>query len=214
MSLATPALFAVDTPATATHQPWHWFAVYTRPNHEKKVAEQFRLRNIESYLPSYRALRRWKNGCAVMLELPLFPGYLFVHIARGERVRVLEVAGVISIVGKGHEPAPLADFELESLRTGLRQRAAVPHPFLHVGEKARIRCGPLQGMEGIVAREKNSSHKMRVILTLDIIMKSVAVEVSGEELEYLGHGDSRREIQDKGCPAHSHAARWPVWKAC
>ena len=148
-----------------------------------------------------------------MLELPLFPGYIFVHISCSERVRVLEVAGVILIVGKGHEPAPLADFEIESLRTGLLQRAAVPHPFLHVGERARIRCGPLQGMEGIVAREKNSSHKMRVVLTLDIIMKSVAVEVSGEELEYLGHGDGRRELKDKGCNAHSDAARWQVWKA-
>lgn len=168
------------------HNPNRWFVVYTSPNHEKRVAEHFRMRRIESYLPLYRARRRWKNGCTVTLELPLFPGYVFVHIAPRERVHVLEVPSVLALIGNGREPMPLPDVEMESLRNGLGQRAAEPHPYLTEGRRARIRCGPLRGLEGVVLRKKHGSHSLRVVLTLVAISRSVAVEVDAEELELLG----------------------------
>jgi transcription antitermination factor NusG len=166
--------------------PSRWFAVYTTPNHEKRVTAHFGLRGIESYLPLYRAKRRWKNGCTVTLELPLFPGYVFVHIAPGERVRVLEVPSVLWIVGNGREPLPLPDVDIESLRAGLGARGAQPHPYLTQGHRARIRCGPLLGWEGVVLWTKGESRNLRVVLSLDAIMKSVAVEVGADELELLG----------------------------
>jgi len=163
-----------------------WFAVYTSPNHEKRVTAQFGLRGIESYLPLYRAKRRWKNGCTVTLELPLFPGYVFVHITADQRVRVLAVPSVLWIVGNGREPLPLPDVEIESLRAGLSGRGAQPHPYLTQGHRARICCGPLLGWEGVVLWTKGESRRVRVVLALDSIMKSVAVEVDAEELELLG----------------------------
>ena len=157
-----------------------WFAVRTAPRHEKSVASHLKLRGLEHYLPTYRALRRWRNGLNVTLELPLFPGYLFVHIQTAERVRVLQVPGILAIVsGTGGEMAPLPQEEIEVLRTGLPLRQAEPHPLLTVGQRARIRTGALAGLEGVVVREKNS---LRVVLTLDLIMQSVAVEVNREEL--------------------------------
>ena len=163
-----------------------WFVVYTNPNHEKRVSAHFGLRGIESYLPLYRAKRRWKNGCTVMLELPLFPGYVFVHIAPCERVQVLQVPSVLWIVGNGREPLPLPDVDIESLRAGLGARAAQPHPYLTQGHRARIRCGPMLGWEGVVLWTKGESRNLRVVLSLDAIMKSVAVEVGADELELLG----------------------------
>jgi transcription antitermination factor NusG len=162
----------------------NWYAIYTRPSHEKRVAEHFALREIECYLPSYRAIRRWKNRCKVELELPLFPGYVFARFERCQRVRVLEVPSVVSIVGSGREPLPLQHAEIVSLRAGLDLRRAEPHPFLNIGERARIRFGPLTGFEGIVVRKNNG---LRVILTLQQIMKSVAVEVEECDLELLGN---------------------------
>jgi len=163
-----------------------WFAVYTTSRHEKRVAQHLSERQIEFYLPLYRSERRWSDGSRVTLELPLFPGYLFVHIKRDERVRVLDVPGALAVVGGiGREPAPLPDEAIDALRTGLHLRAAQPHPLVMVGQRARIRSGALAGMEGIVVRTKNS---FRVVLTLEHIMQSVAVEVGSSDLELLESG--------------------------
>jgi transcription antitermination factor NusG len=164
-----------------------WFAVYTASRHEKKVAQHLTQREIENYLPLYLSKRQWSDGSKVTLELPLFPGYLFVHIRRGERVRVLDVPGVLAVVGgNGREPVALPDEAIDALRSGLHLRHAEPHALLAVGQRARIRFGALAGMEGIVVRKKNS---LRVVLTLESIQRSIAVEVASEDLEPLGSSD-------------------------
>lgn len=158
-----------------------WFAAFTSPRHEKRVEEYLTQRDVEHYLPVYRSQRKWRNGLKVTLDLPLFPGYIFVRIKRTERIRVLEVPGVLAIVGgTAGEMAPLPEAEVEALRSGLHLRQAEPHPLLTIGQRARIRSGALAGLEGIVVRKKNS---LRCVLTMDLIMQSIAVEVDGEELE-------------------------------
>jgi len=160
-----------------------WFAVYTTSRHEKRVAEHLSYRQIEHYLPLYRSQRKWKDGSRVTLDLPLFPGYIFVHIAKTERVRVLSVPGALAVVGgTGREPAALPDAAIDALRGGLELRGAEPHPLLTVGRRARIGSGPFAGMEGIVVKRKNG---FRVVLTLEQIMRSIAVEVNEGELEPL-----------------------------
>jgi len=89
-----------------------WYAAYTAPCREKRVLEHLAVRGIESFLPLYRSLRKWKNGCRVELERPLFPGYVFVRMAAAERIRVLEVPSVISIVSRGRVPEPLQDEDI------------------------------------------------------------------------------------------------------
>lgn len=157
-----------------------WYAVYTKPCHEKRVAEHLQIRSVEMFLPLYRSARRWNNGCKVNLERALFPGYVFVCILPNERVRVLELSGVVSIVGTAREPTPLPTEYIERLRSGLRLVNAQPHPGLAIGERVRICRGPLEGMSGTVTRERNG---FRVVLTVDLIMKSVAVEVSVDDVE-------------------------------
>jgi transcription antitermination factor NusG len=157
-----------------------WFAVYTTPRHEKAVARHFEFRAIESFLPLYMEMHRWKNGCRVNVEQPLFPGYVFARIGRSASTQVLSVPGVVLIVGSGREPVALPDVEIEALRSGLHLRKFEPHPYLIVGEKARIKSGSLAGMVGVLARKKNN---LRVVLTLELIMRSVAVEVDADELE-------------------------------
>lgn len=164
-----------------------WFAVYTASRHEKKVAQHLTQREIEFYLPLYKSRRKWSDGSKVTLDLPLFPGYLFVHIRRSERVRVLDVPGALAVVGgNGREPIPLPDEAIDALRNGLHLRHAEPHALLAVGQRARIRSGALAGMEGIVVRKKNG---LRVVLTLEYIQRSVSVEVAAEDLEPLAGSD-------------------------
>lgn len=160
-----------------------WFAVYTSPRHEKTVDQHLCQRAVERYLPLYVSKKKWRNGIVGTAELPLFPSYLFVHIYPEQRITVLQTPGVLGLVGgTGREPAHLPAPEIEALRSGLKVRCAEPHLLLTAGQRVRIRSGALEGMEGVVVRKKGG---LRVVITLDLIMKSIAVEVDESELEWV-----------------------------
>ncbi len=161
-------------------QKVHWFAVYTTSHHEKRVHGHLENRSLESYLPLYSEKHRWKNGCQVKVDLPLFPNYVFVHIAREQRVKVLQVPGILGIVSAGYEPIPMPDSELESLRSGLAHYSCGPYPYLALGDRVRIQAGPMAGLEGVLVRNQNAT---RVVLSIDFIQRSVAVEVNPHDLE-------------------------------
>ncbi len=157
-----------------------WYAVQTCANHEKRVLEQLGQRTVEAYLPLYESVRRWKDR-RMRLELPLFPGYVFVHLELRDRLRVLQTPSVVRLVGFGGQPAALPDQEIEALRHGLTHKLRLePHPYLKVGNRVRVRTGPLQGLEGILVRKKNGS---RFVISMDLIMRSVAAEIDVAELE-------------------------------
>jgi transcription antitermination factor NusG len=183
-----------------------WCAVFTTPRHEKRIAWHFGQRQLESFLPLYRAKRRWKNRCTVTLELPLFPNYLFVRIDPRERIRVLDVPGVLSIVSSGREVLPVPDHYIASLRDGLLTHRIEPHANVETGDKVRITTGPMSGMEGVLDRQKN---ELRVVLRLEMIGRSVAVEVSTADIELIGIVVKRSpdftayELPKPGMPASS-----------
>src|ERR1022692_2682243 len=157
-----------------------WYALYTCPRHEKRVAEQIRQRRISCFLPLYRSVRRWKDR-RKELELALFPGYVFVHITLQDRLRVLQLAGAVRFVSFNGHPVPLPDGEMESLMGALVSGVRVkPHPYLTIGRRVRIRYGPLARAQGILVRRKD---KFRVVLSLDLLMRSVGVEVDESDIE-------------------------------
>ena len=169
-----------------------WYAAYTSANHEKRVAEQLQLRSVEHFLPLYDSVRRWKDR-RMNLQLPLFPGYVFVHLALRDRLRVLEAPGVAKLVGFSGTPVPLPQQEIDALRTSLGDGVrAKPHPYLRVGRRALVKAGPLKGMQGILVRRKNAS---RFVISLDAIMRSVAVEVEALELEPIWNEVAKPEQQ-------------------
>src|SRR5271155_5354276 len=132
-----------------------WYAAYTRANHEKCAAEQLEQRVIEHFLPLYETVHNWKDRHKRM-ELPLFPGYIFVRIPLQERLRVLVVPGVVRLVGFDNRPAALPDVEIEALRSVLgRGLRSEPHRYLTVGRRVRIARGALAGMEGVLIRKKS-----------------------------------------------------------
>ncbi len=159
-----------------------WYVAQTCANLEKSVLRQLGQRSVEAYLPQYESVRRWKDR-RTRLDLPLFPGYVFVHLPLRDRLRVLQTPSVVRLVGFGGQPIPLLDQEIETLRQGLAYDILIePHPYLKVGRRVRVKTGPLQGLEGILLRKKSTS---RFILTLDLIMRSVAVEIDIAELELV-----------------------------
>jgi transcription antitermination factor NusG len=150
------------------------------PNHEKRVSQHCQHRLIESFLPLYRVMRRWRNRRTAVLERPLFPGYLFARIASRNRVRVLELPGVVSIVSSAGQLLPLTDDYISNLREGLLLNKIEPHANVDVGESVRIIHGAFAGAEGILERRKND---LRVVLRLEMLARSVSVEVDASEIE-------------------------------
>ncbi len=169
-----------EAPCAGVDRLFQWFAAYTTPRHEKHVSELLAEKQIETLLPLYQAARQWKKSRPVLLELPLFPTYVFVRTDPHSRGSVLSTPGVLAIVGSSREPWPLPDVEIEALRRGMQTHKVEPHPYLKVGERARVKAGVMAGVEGILVRRKND---FRVVLSLDAIMRSVAVEVDAADLE-------------------------------
>ncbi|HXJ03605.1 MAG TPA: UpxY family transcription antiterminator [Candidatus Acidoferrum sp.] len=156
-----------------------WYAAYTCANHEKRVAAELGAREVEHFLPVYSSVRRWKDR-RVELELPLFPGYVFVRLALCDRLRVVEIPSVVRLVGFGALPTALPDTEMKIMRAGLSQSLRVePHPFLTIGRRVRITGGPFAGLEGILRQRK--SH-LRVVVSLELIQRSVAVDVDAADV--------------------------------
>jgi transcription antitermination factor NusG len=137
-------------------------------------------RKIEHLLPLYTSRRQWKDR-KVSLSMPLFSGYLFVRLCVRERLRVLEVPGVAGLVGIGSQPVPLADEEIRAIQGCMNPGSSiVPHPYLRVGNRARVRSGPFQGIEGIVVRTNNET---RLVISFSLIQSSVTLEIDQIELE-------------------------------
>lgn len=160
----------------------HWYVAHTSANHEKRVTQQLEERSVEHFLPLYDSVRRWKDR-RMKLQLPLFPGYVFVRLPLRDRLKVLQVPGVARLISFNGQPAALPDKEIEALRTGLAaQLRTEPHPYLTAGRRVRVKSGPLEGVEGILIRKKNAC---RVVLSLDLIMRSTSVEVDASDLERI-----------------------------
>lgn len=139
-------------------------------------------REIESLLPTYETVRVWKNRQRVKTILPLFPTYLFVRINGRERGKVLGSPGVIQIVGNGKGFAPLADRDLELLRTGIRNQQVEPYRESVAGQRVRVKSGALQGVEGTLVRKGAGT---QFVLTIESIHQHAAIHVAAAMLEPL-----------------------------
>ena len=160
--------------AKSTADKPDWYAIYTRHQHEKTVADSLSNNGIEVFLPTYGVIRQWKDRKKHLL-LPLFPCYVFLHGGLERRVKILSTPGVYSFVSIGGHPAAILETEIEAIRkavtSGLR---AEPFPFLQCGDRVRVKAGPLTGIEGILIRKKST---FRLILSAELLQKSIAVEV-------------------------------------
>src|SRR5215472_11674780 len=123
----------------------HWYALYVRCNHERIVARSLVGRGVEHFLPCYQSLRQWKDR-RVKLEVPLFPGYVFVRAPLQERAKVLSVPNVVLLVGTAKGPSPVSEQEIGWIRKATAHGHAQPHEYLRIGQRVLITEGPLSGL--------------------------------------------------------------------
>lgn len=162
--------------------PRGWYAVSVFPRHEKHVAHQLEARGVSYLLPVYPSLRRWKDR-RKQIDMVLFPGYVFVNIGLEHRVGVLRLPGVSQFVTFQGLPAVIPEHEIQAIGVSVRAGLAMqPHPYLQKGRRVRVRNGPMAGVEGILVRRKE---RFRVVLSINLIMSSVAAEVDEFDIEPL-----------------------------
>jgi transcription antitermination factor NusG len=163
-------------------QPPRWFAVHTRYQHEKLVAATLQSKGLEVFLPTYEAIHRWSDRTK-RVTLPLFPGYLFFANDIDQRIQILSTPGVNAIIRTGNLPAEISNEEIAAIRRLVESTLRVePHPFLNEGDFVRIKAGPLEGLEGFVSRKKDA---VRLVLSIQILGQSAAVEIDGYAVERL-----------------------------
>lgn len=174
-------------PATSVEQDHRetaaWWAVYTRHQHEKTVAEMLSNKGFEVFLPLYETVRRWKDRQKI-LSLPIFPCYVFVHGMPNRRLQVVTTPGIHMILSRGDQIAVIPEDEIVAIRRAIYGKYRVePHPFLKVGERVRVLRGSLEGVEGILVRKKNL---YRLVLSVEMLAQSVGVEVAASDVEPVG----------------------------
>lgn len=154
-----------------------WYALYTRPRHEKAVAEQLARRQVETFLPVREVLSRWKDR-RKLVQLPLFPGYVFTRTTLARKRDVVSADGVVFMVGFHGVPVPIPDEQIEAVREiCLTKLPCDPYPYLTEGRWVRVIRGPLGGLTGILVRKKS---KHRLVVSIDILQKSVSVEIDAD----------------------------------
>ena len=157
-----------------------WYAIYTRHHHEKTVSRLLSNKGFEIFLPSLTVTRCWKDRTKE-LSLPLFPCYVFLWGTLMRRVEIVTTPGFHSFVGFGDQPVTIPQEEIEAVRQALTSGSRVEsYPYLQYGDKVRINSGPLEGIEGILVRKKNT---FRLVLSVELLEKSVAVEVDAYLVE-------------------------------
>ena len=162
-----------------------WFALTTRPNHEHAATRGLSNQGLETYLPLYRARKRWSDRVRES-EAVLFPGYVFCRFGLREKLRVLQAPGVRSIVGSGKEPVPVEEDEISAVRAVLSSdRAISPWPYVHIGQSVIIEHGPLAPLRGVILRTKGA---WRVVVSVEALGSSISVEVDGDMLSLDRNG--------------------------
>jgi transcription antitermination factor NusG len=152
----------------------HWFALYVHARKEAFVASQLESQGVECFLPLYKSVRKWSDRVKE-LQQPLFPSYLFSRFDYQDRRAVVMTSGVLQVVGNGRTAIPIPDEEISALQAGVASGSAhEPWPYIEVGEKVRVACGAMTGLEGILVNFKGNH---RVILSVSLLRRSVAFEV-------------------------------------
>jgi transcription antitermination factor NusG len=186
---------AVPLPTETSNPASDWYALYTRHQHEKAVTQVLSRKGFEILLPLYESVRRWKDRTKV-LSLPLFTCYVFLKGGLERRWEVLNTPGIYELLSTGGQPIAIPTAEIDAIqqvmKSGLRLE---PHRLLKIGERVRIKRGPLADLQGLLVRKKNV---YRLVISVEMLGRAAAVEVDSFLVERL----AKFSVVRHGVPAH------------
>lgn len=186
VTLPSSALITPDSsllsPEEATLEE-SWFALYVQVNHEREVTKRLEQKEINAFLP---LMERWskRRDRRKRVSVPLFPGYLFIRtvLDNPTHVHILKTPGALTLIGNSEGPVAIPPYQIESLQTLLHSPQPIQlNPYLKEGDWVHVIRGPLTGCTGILLRQ--NPKKGRLIVSVDIICRSVSVELDMEDVE-------------------------------
>jgi len=183
-----------------------WYALKVRPRSESVVATNLQNKGYELFLPTYNAKRRWSDRMKTF-GMPLFPGYLFCHFDANNRLPILKTPNVNFVVGIGREPTPIEESEIEAIRKVVYAGVVyAPHAYVTVGQLVRVEYGSLSGLVGLVTDLRNDS---RLIISVNLLMRSVSVEIDRAWVKPLSNPSSERTLAVSSIPGNAKfVGRW------
>jgi transcription antitermination factor NusG len=192
---------SAESPSAQNNSESAWYAVYTRHQHEKTVAQILTVKGFETFLPLYQSPRRWQDRVK-LLSLPLFPCYVFLKGGLERRLAIATTPGIHAFVLSAGQPASISAVEIDAIRRAIESGSHVePHPFLKTGEWVRVKSGPFEGIQGILVRKKSL---YRLVLSVEMLGKAAAVEVNVTQVERL---NGKAFGRGTGNAATSHVAQ-------
>jgi transcription antitermination factor NusG len=164
-----------------------WYALTVPYQHERQAEKALQSKGLETLAPFYRSRRQWSDRMKDV-EMPLFAGYVLCHFNLADRIHVLDTPGVAKIVGFGGMPAALEDSEIAAIQQMLGSKLPLaPWPYLKTGDRVRVEHGPMRGLEGALLRAKDT---LRLVIGVELLQRSIAVEVEREAVVPVGCGRS------------------------
>jgi transcription antitermination factor NusG len=181
----------VDAKIDSKSEGLKWYALHVHARKELLVASQLENRKLECFLPTYKSLRKWSDRTKE-IQQALFPGYVFCRFDYENRQPVVMTTGVTQVVGNGKAAIPIADAEIEALQVTVRSGIQTqPWPYLRTGEYVQINYGHLAGLQGILVNFKGTH---RVVLSVTLLQRSLALEVELEWLSPVAEARQRRTV--------------------
>jgi transcription antitermination factor NusG len=157
-----------------------WYALSVKPRHEKVATSSLQSKGLEVFNPLYTMRRRWSDRIKDV-EVTLFPGYVFCRFGFERRMSVLCTPSVTSIVCVGKQAVPISNAEIAAIQAIVASgRSVAPCPYISPGHQVKVITGCLEGVFGTVVRVKGSC---RVVVSIELLQRSVAVEVDFEDLQ-------------------------------
>lgn len=151
-----------------------WYALYTKPRNEKKVYEQLIQKEVNTFLPTIKSLRQWKDR-RTWVEMPLFNGYVFVNIDLKDKLYTLKTVGVVKMVSFGGNPAMIPDWQIEQLIKIIKHPETLQmETYFKKGDHVEITEGPMKGIKGFLRELRGET---RVVILIDGIYQSVSFVV-------------------------------------
>ncbi len=160
----------------------NWYALYVKSRHEFVTQGELIRKGINAFLPTVKKMHQWKDR-KKLVELPLFPGYLFVYLQPYEEgfLGVLRTRGAVSLLSAGAGvPRPVPEEEINSLMLVLESGQKIDiYPELREGTRVRVKRGPLQGAVGTL---ENREDQYKFLVNIDILGRSVGVMVYADDI--------------------------------
>ena len=155
-----------------------WHALRVRSRYEQVVKRSLHGKEHEEFLPTYRSTSQWADRLK-LIDRPLFPGYIFSRFSLEDRLSILQIPGVVEIIGNGKtpvDPVELAAIQ-QLVASGI---PLMPWPFVDLGHRVRVREGPFRGIEGVIQRFKQQH---RLVVGVSLLQRAVSIELDASSVE-------------------------------